>query len=95
MNKESKENLEEVRSTIMRLSVLLDPVGLTTHIVEESKYGKRKHPRRDRWGYTRDFMSVYAPHSDPDEVIQLFVAIGAHDDHQAARWLLKHDKLVP
>ncbi len=91
----TEQETEKARSMIMQLSILLDPVGLTTHIIEESKYGRRKHPRKDPWGYTRDFMAVYAPESDPEAVIKLFMGMGAHEDHQAARWLLKHDSLVP
>lgn len=79
----------------MQLSKLLDPVGLYTHIVEESKYGKRKHPKADPWGYTKDFIAVYAPESDFDIIRQLFEGVGATDDHKAARWLLRHDKLIP
>ncbi len=86
---------EQIRNTIMRLSELLDLVGLTTHIVEESKYGKRPHPKGDKWGYLKDFMLIYAPKSNVQDVIALFESVGATDDHSAARWLLRNDKLVP
>lgn len=79
----------------MRLSKLLDAVGLYTHIIEESKYGKRKHPDGDPWGYTRDGVRLYAPDTDPDEVVRIFEEVGAHDDHAAARWLLKHESMIP
>lgn len=83
------------RATIMQLNILLDLVGLSTYVMEQSKFGKRAHPRGDAWGYTRDYMAVYAPDSDQDEVIRLFGEVGARDDHSATRWLLKHDELVP
>lgn len=80
----------------MRLSTLVDPVGLYTHIMEESKYGKRKHPKGDPWGYTRDGMAIYAPDTDPAEVIRIFEEeAGAYDDHAAARWLLNHESMIP
>ncbi len=77
----------------MRLSQLLDPIGVRTHILEESNIGKKKHPAGD-WGYLRDYMSIYAKVSNPDDVIALLEQEGITSDFDLARYLLKFDKII-
>ncbi len=89
----SDMNTSEVRSIIMRLSQMLDLVGLTTYVGDKTKYGRKAG--REAWQYTREYMAVYAKESDPDEVIRIFESVGAHNDIEAGRWLLKYDDLVP
>ena len=85
---------EKVMSVIKRLSTLCDPVGLRVHLVEESKYGTRPHPD-DTWGYTRDYMTHYGDPADTDQVISLFEEAGCPNEHEAGRWLLRYDNLIP
>ena len=84
----------KVRDTIMRLSEKCDLVALRVQLTDKSKYGKRPH-KDDPWGYTRAFLAYYAEETDPQEVIGLFEGAGVHGDIEAARWLFKHDELVP
>ncbi len=85
---------KEVRSTIVQLSQLCDLVAYGDYITEHTNYGKRSH-RTDNWGHTRSYMQSYGDPTDTIEVIRLFEAVGLPNEVEAARWLLKHDKLVP
>lgn len=85
--------MPKVQATIMQLSTLCDLIGLRTYIVNKTKYGKK--PGKDAWTHTRAGLAIYAPSSDPEEVIRLFEGVGAHNEIEAVRWLLKHDELVP
>ncbi len=88
-----ESNSEKVRSAIMQLSELTDLIGLRTYIVDKTKYGKKPGP--EPWTHTRASMAMYAPTSDPEEVIHLFESVGCKNEIEAVRWLLKHDELVP
>lgn len=85
---------KKVKDTIMQLSKMCDLIALRVQITDKSNYGKRPHPT-DNWGYTRAFLAYYAEGTDSAAVIGLFEAAGVHSDTEAARWLLRHDKLVP
>jgi len=91
MDKEPTQ--EEVRSTIMQLSQLLDLVGLEAYIEKRTDWGRR--PGVEPWQYTRAALAEYAPGTDPEQVIQLFQGVGVGSDVEALRWILKHDELVP
>jgi hypothetical protein len=78
----------------MQLSELCDLVAYGDYITERTKYGKRPH-RSDEWGYTRRFMREYGDPADTEEVIRLLQGQDLPNEVEAARWLLKHDKLVP
>lgn len=87
------EPTKGVRSTIMQLSQMLDLIGLRAYIIKRTPHGKSAAP--DPWTHIHDYLAVYAPNANPDEVIRLFEGAGAHSDTEAVRWLLKHDDLVP
>lgn len=80
---------------IEQLCERLDPLALRHFIVERGNFGKRPHPSGQPWGYTTDFMGQYGDPGDLQAVTSLFESLGLRDDNQAARWLLKYDKLVP
>ena len=82
------------KSTVMQLSELLDLLGLRVQLGHKSNYGKKPHAT-DPWGYTREYLTYYAPESDPEQVIRLFEGAGLHNDLEAGRWLLRHDDLIP
>ncbi len=84
---------ERVRGTIMQLSELTDLIGLRTYVVEKTKYGRKAGPQA--WTHTRACLAIYAPSTDPEEVIRLFHGVGCKDEIEAVRWLLRHDELVP
>lgn len=88
------EDMGKVKDTIMQLSDLCDLVGLRVQLIDKSKYGKKPHPS-DPWGYTREFLAYYAESTDPQQVISLFESAGCENEIEAARWLLRHDKIVP
>jgi hypothetical protein len=91
--KKDKPDLQKVRSMLMLLSDLLDPIGLRTHIIEESKIGKIKHHAGD-WGYLHEYMGTYARQSNPEDVIALLQGMGLNNDFDTAKALLKYDKLI-
>ncbi len=93
-DKDKQEEEKRVRSTIMQLSELCDLVGYSDYIVEHTKYGKRPH-RKDAWGYTRAYLKAYGDPADTEAVIELFKSEDLPDEIEAARWLLKHDSIVP
>lgn len=78
----------------MQLSELCDLVAYADYVSEHTKYGKRPH-HKDTWGYTRAFMQSYGDPGDTEAVITLFQSEGLPNEVEAARWLLKHDSLVP
>ncbi len=84
---------QKVRDTIMQLSELTDLIGLRTYIVDKTKYGKK--PGKEPWTHTRAALAMYAPSTNPDEVVKLFESVGCDNEIEAVRWLLKHDELVP
>jgi hypothetical protein len=84
---------ETVRATIMRLSEILDLVGLRTYVAKKTNYGRK--PGAEPWAYTRAALAEYAPSADAEAVIRLFQEAGCKDEIAAVRWLLKHDDLVP
>ena len=88
------EDMDKVKGTIMQLSELCDLVGLRVQLIDRSNYGKKPYPS-DPWGYTRDFLAYYAESTDPQQVITLFEGAGCKNDIEAARWLVRHDKIVP
>lgn len=78
----------------MQLSELCDLVGYSDYIIEHTRQGKRPH-KSDTWGYTRAYLQHYGDRADADKVIRLFEGVGQPNEIEAARWLLKHDDLVP
>ena len=86
-------HIEKVRDTIMRLSEMVDLIGLRTHVIEGTKKGRQLGP--SPWHYTREYMQGYADPQNTEAVISMFEGAGAMDDIQAVRWLLRHDDLVP
>src|SRR4051794_35002545 len=95
MEHQQHQERERLRSQFMRLSEMIDPIGFREYTLQESGYQTRPHESGDRWGYLYAFMTVYAPESDPQAVIALFEQMGANDDHQAVKMILRNDELVP
>lgn len=91
---QNEQEQDKVRNTIMQLSQLCDLVAYSDYIIEKTNYGRRPH-RTDHWHYTRAFMKEYGDPADTEEVIRLFQSADLPNEVEAARWLLKHDKLVP
>ncbi len=84
---------KRTRATIMRLSEMIDLIGLRTYIIKRTPKGKSAH--HDPWGYTKAALAEYAPSTDPARVIHLFEEAGCENELQAMRWLLTHDEHVP
>lgn len=84
----------KMKDTIMQLSELCDLVAYADYVAERTKYGKRPH-RKYAWGHTRTYMKAYGDPADTEAVIGLFQAVDLPNEIEAARWLLKHDNLVP
>lgn len=87
------EDLSKVRDTIMRLSELTDLIGLRQCIIEGTNKG-RTLVEGDAWYNTRAAMREYANPDNTERVIALFEAAGCHNEIEAVRWILRHDKLV-
>jgi len=88
------EDMGRVRAVIEQLSQLCDLIGLREQLIERSKLGKKPHAS-DPWGYTRDILAYYAESTDPQQVIDLFESVGAKNDIEAVRFILRHDEIVP
>jgi hypothetical protein len=65
-----------------------------SYITKHTKFGKTPHPK-DRWGHTRAYMQSYGDPGDTEAVIALFQSADLPNEVEAARWLLKHDSVVP
>ena len=94
MSNDTTGETDKVNVTIMQLSELCDLVGYGDYVAKRTRYGKRPH-RQDAWGYTRAYMQSYGDPEDTEAVIALFQSADLPNEIEAARWLLKHDKLVP
>ena len=94
MNSDTTDETDKVKDTIMQLSELCDLVAYSDYVAKRTRYGKRPH-RKDAWGYTRAYMQSYGDPEDTEAVIALFDSADLTSELEAARWLLKHDKLVP
>jgi hypothetical protein len=91
----TREEEKRIRAVITQLSTRLDLIGLREQIIDKSKMGKKPHPS-DPWGYTREILAYYTEgKTDPQEVIRLFESVGCHNDIEAARFILRHDTLIP
>lgn len=77
----------------MRLSNMVDLIGLRTYIIKRTPRGKSKEP--DPWGHTRAYMQSYADPANTEALIEQLTIAGCSDELHAVRWLLKHDELVP
>lgn len=87
------EDTEQIGTTIMLLSDMVDLIGLRAYIIKKTPKGKSREP--DQWAHTRAYMKVYANPANTEPLIGILEGAGCTSDVSAVRWLLKHDELVP
>jgi hypothetical protein len=92
---QSGEPGQSEKAAIVRLNDMADMIGLLTWLGRKTRHGDRPHPT-DQWGFTRQYVTRYAPSTDPQEVIDLLRSTSSTESEvQAALWLALRQEDIP
>lgn len=89
---DENEQIEKERF-VMQASTMVDLLAFAEYIAKASSYGKK--PSSQAWGYTRRFLADYGDANELEAFIELWKELGVMDELEAAKWVLRNERIIP
>jgi hypothetical protein len=86
-------DLQQVKDTLMQASEICDLIGYRNDVAALTDYGRKPGP--SEWHHTIEYMRNFADPANTDKLIDLLKSLGACNEIEAIRAIIRFDRYVP